>query len=208
MIHPSQYDLGRPFDDISAMHTETMNQAVIGASVAASANGLRVTAGSTVNDNSSVQRVHEVVPASGRRIMVAGRVLLGNAASSKFYFGMWTTDTNPFSGEPSDGAYFFMDYPNAGVVGRSRKDGSATSTSQLFAFSSSTYVDLAVVLHGTSLVDFIHKLSADKDWKSSTVATNVPGTGDPMRPSFAILRAASGSNLYADIRSFHVAEEE
>ena len=43
MLHPSQFDLGRPFDYISALYTETISQVGIGGSIGPVANGIRLT---------------------------------------------------------------------------------------------------------------------------------------------------------------------
>ena len=101
-----------------------------------------------------VQRIHQVTPASGKRILMASRVYLSNASDIMFLYGFWATDTDPFSSEPANAALLRKDSGGLTTLGRTIASSSGGSTGTLFSFANQTFIDVAVALHETSAVEF------------------------------------------------------
>jgi hypothetical protein len=75
-------------------------------------------------------------------------------------------------------------------------------------FPEGSFVDLAVVLHGQAVADFLWR-RANGTWESQTISDHIPGGTDNLlaiRPSFAYKRGSAGNERYLDIRSLHVEE--
>lgn len=200
MLHPSQFDLGQPFDYTG----EPLWTVALGSdgTVAPASRGIRLTVPTATNAVTSIQLVHEVDP-TGLRVMMCRRVLLDDPSNIDMAMGFWSTDSDPFSGNPANAAMF----RKAGLTTKGTvvtNSGSAQETSSIVSFSDETFVDLAVILHGDSFAEFLYTLS-DGTWQS--VVNDYTGTfSGGMRPSFAV-KNVGFDNLYMEVRSLYVHEE-
>jgi hypothetical protein len=161
---------------------------------------------SSGNASAVVQREYLVTPAAGKRILIASRVFLSGASGLDFLYGAWSPDTNPFSGEPDEMAVIKKASGGLSMVGRTVSDASGSETSLGFSFVNETFIDICVILHETTAVEFLiarNDNTANGTWFSLGKTSNI--SNEAMRPSFAVQTASSGFGV---IRSMYVHEEE
>ncbi|HET6644758.1 MAG TPA: hypothetical protein VFG65_04590 [Fimbriimonadales bacterium] len=104
ILHPSQFDFGRPFDYIADLFEATQNGTGGGGSIGADPDGRGILVGprtpSSGNASAVVQREYLVTPAAGKRILIASRVFLSGASGLDFLHGAWSPDTTHSVGSP------------------------------------------------------------------------------------------------------------
>jgi hypothetical protein len=81
MLDPGLLDFGEAFTYVSALFTEG------GTAPIAHANGIRLATGTSSGGYSTTQRLSDITPAAGKRLLVAGRFKLNNLSDANLWLG-------------------------------------------------------------------------------------------------------------------------
>lgn len=213
MIHPARLDLNRPFEYISALYSTTEHAVGPGGGVTAQPDGIRVTTGNTSGDDFIVHRIHRIYPASDQRIMIATWVQLSTDTNIAFLFGFMDDQaTDPFDTNPVRCAMFYKASGGTSLVGRSRKDnmGNVHDLTTERSVATTTFLGLAVILHGEGSVEYLWTRTSsddpDQSWNSVVEDDSAFIPTDGMQPAFAVRTASSGSK-WAEFRSMYLESE-
>jgi hypothetical protein len=222
-VHPACIGLGKPFTYIRALWEEGFGEE--GPPVGPGEQdyirpeewGLRLQALGMIGNRWTIQMIREVKPEAGKLITVAARIRLDHAPTQRFWFGLWPAELDPVKNGLDDGV-FFRQAPgiaegSVAVHGGIFSDGVGGYTADpLFDTINDVMYDLAIVLHGTTMVDhiwqrYVHDNPFDAtrlSWDSFPSQSNIPTIS--MRPSFVchnLLAIAAGG---MHVRGFVVRE--
>jgi hypothetical protein len=208
MLHPALLDFGEPWNYVSALYTESSGNG--GSNPTAVGNGIRLATGVSAGGYSTTQRISEIQAVAGKRLLVAGRFQLNNLTNSNLWLGAWETNGNPLGSLPLNGVFIQKPATSPSVIrGRRRMfDGTTQyddTTANLLTPTANTFVDVAVLILGTSSVQFL-VLRSDGAWTEAIISSSIPTV--ILRPAVAVqLSVAGASGINCDVRSFFVHEE-
>lgn len=145
-----------------------------GASIAMGADGLVLTSGSAAaTDDAQFQSIRSWTPAAGKRAVAFAKIKISDIANPGFVFGFANTVTDWFGTEATHSAAFLMAKGAATVVGRSKDGTTGSSSATLATMVADTFIELAVVINGTTGVEYWVK-TATGSWTATSKTTNLP----------------------------------
>lgn len=198
-LHPALLDFGEPWTYVAALFDA--NSGSGGSVDGPTSEGVKLTAGTTNGGYATLQMLQTVTPASGKTILVAGRVSISSLTNSNLWFGLWSTDGDPITAFSGDALIIEKD--SSAIQGKKVVSGSGSATDDLRTISAASFVDVAVLVLGVATVQFLAK-DANGAWIEE-VLTTVPATA--MRPSVAVQNAGAASSIFTYVRSFFEHEE-
>lgn len=218
VVHPACVGLGKPFTYIRTLWEEgihPVDPTGLYNFIGPQEWGIRMQATNPPGD-AVTQMIREVKPEEGKLITVAARIRIDHADTQRFWFGLWPSETDPIEYGLDDGI-LFRQYPltgesNYAVRGGTFANGVGGYTEKpLFDTINDTMYDLAIVVHGTTMVDFVWQRyvhgnpfdATRQSWASFPYGSNIPTVS--MRPSFVVDNTGT-ANGGLHIRGFIVRE--
>lgn len=207
ILHPAYLDFGQPWNFVEDMFYSFADGTGGGAGFTPTAAGIKIDANADSGSSMTVKRVQQVLPAEGKRVMVAARLRLNNASNLTFWFGVLDYDAlEPFgSFGPANAAYFSKANGTLDAIAHSERANSASDLDgALFQYPNddTTFMDLALVFQELSSVEFLWKRS-DGTWGSKVKTTDVPL---PIKLQPAIAFKKHSSTGFLEVRSLHIGE--
>lgn len=148
-------------------------------------------------------------PASGVNAWARFRVRVDHGDEHPSLFGFYSTDTDPFSGDPDVIAAFATDPDGGGVdefalVAVTKKAGQTAERVDLMsAVSKDAVVDCVLQVEGTTKVRYWYKLATETQWGTyEHTALNQPD--GPMRFSAAMSETSTNGSLRLYVFEFEI----
>lgn len=122
---------------------------------------------------------------AGKRLWCFARLKIATVASTEFFFGLGTADTQPTTTNtfPSDGIFFNKAAAATNLALDVRKDGTSTQKTNVLttALADATYVTIGFNVNSRGdIVPFQNGLALTSSIVPAGSA-NIPGSGDPMQ---------------------------
>lgn len=172
--------------------------------------GIYIYPGSGTVANASVQHRLEFTPTSGVNAWAKFRVRLDHGDNIETLFGFFSTDSNPFSGEPDVIAAFDTDkhipeddkFDLYAVV---KKSGQSSNRLLLWTdISKYEFLDCVVKVEGTSKVLFWFKASTAITWNGPEEVPTTALPDGPMRFSAAVQKGNDNAHLDLHVFEFEI----
>lgn len=149
----------------------------------------------------------EFTPMPGVNAWARFRVRVDHGDEHPSLFGFYSTDTDPFSGEPDVIAAFATE-PGAPedeftLVALTKRSGQPAKRTELTtAVSKHAVIDCVLQIEGTSKVRVWRKLATETEWKATDITDTLPD--GPVRFSAAMRETSTNGSLRSYVFEFEI----